>query len=691
MTRNAHVRSSLILPSEHPLPMKYGTAWILLLFATSAGYAQDHTNVKLLEPENGAIGVQDPGYNPNNGLRITFRWSSVDGADAYEMWFVGPQCGVHSGDHSGSAPYDGWLPIVTTYSDTMAVSGTDYGGAFTCGMEHNGTYIWKVRAVVDDSARQWSELRSFTTSDFQYPNEKDQQLLDYVGWVKPTVWDSTHFHTTADIDQDYLNLTKEIYKASGDLIGHTTYHVYVFGPDPSLWGPVLEINNRNCEQAGHYCTGQPHYDGIARGNTVFEQGPYPNLGIGHQWNDGSPEQVYNARKPLGDAESMIADAHEITHVFEGTRVMSAWSKYPMWYRHLTSDGGFAYPFIRDYASPIQATYVDIDFAAMDSLGNVYTTKTWDEDNVRYASYGIVSGEYDDLSKHSRDSLIVNGQVAYGGWLSGHYLAYLTSPQRVYIDQYDDRAWTKPFEQMFEDAYGMTLTEFSRRFYDWLSTADPLTWTYILPKEHSTELFHYPKRFDTTVPAEGAEAIGRRPEFRWKPSTDFSSYQIQISHTEDFADPLHTMHVEGAASVYQDEVTAATLDTVLEANTTYFWRMRSILGVNQSDWTAPGRFTTGTRVSSEQDALPFSFNLAQNYPNPFNPRTTIAFTLPEAQRVRLDVHNLLGQRVATLIDKRMNPGHHSIGFHAADLASGMYLYRLTGAVSGEQTRTMYLIK
>ena len=120
-------------------------------------------------------------------------------------------------------------------------------------------------------------------------------------------------------------------------------------------------------------------------------------------------------------------------------------------------------------------------------------------------------------------------------------------------------------------------------------------------------------------------------------------------------------------------------------------MRSILGLNQSDWTTPTRFTTGMNIANEQDALPFTFNLAQNYPNPFNPRTTIVFTLPEAQRVRLEIYNQLGQLVVTLIDRHMNSGQHSIGFHAADLASGVYLYRLTGTLSGEQTRTMYLIK
>ena len=85
-----------------------------------------------------------------------------------------------------------------------------------------------------------------------------------------------------------------------------------------------------------------------------------------------------------------------------------------------------------------------------------------------------------------------------------------------------------------------------------------------------------------------------------------------------------------------------------------------------------------------------FELSQNYPNPFNPSTNIEFTIPVSSNVQLTVFNLLGQKVATLIDGRMNSGKHIARFDARSLASGVYFYRLQ---AGDFTlqRKMTLIK
>jgi hypothetical protein len=89
-------------------------------------------------------------------------------------------------------------------------------------------------------------------------------------------------------------------------------------------------------------------------------------------------------------------------------------------------------------------------------------------------------------------------------------------------------------------------------------------------------------------------------------------------------------------------------------------------------------------------VPQGFALAQNYPNPFNPTTTINFSLGKASQVKLILYNVLGQKVATLIDRRMAAGAQTVEFDASNLTSGVYFYRLEAGDLVMQKR-MLLIK
>ncbi len=110
--------------------------------------------------------------------------------------------------------------------------------------------------------------------------------------------------------------------------------------------------------------------------------------------------------------------------------------------------------------------------------------------------------------------------------------------------------------------------------------------------------------------------------------------------------------------------------------------------------ARGVFTTqiptGPTDVGEPAAQPETFVLEQNFPNPFNPITTIGFKLPVSGHVTLNVFDVTGREVARLVDELKQPGEYRVRFDAENLASGMYLYRLT-AGEFSHTRKMVLVR
>jgi len=78
---------------------------------------------------------------------------------------------------------------------------------------------------------------------------------------------------------------------------------------------------------------------------------------------------------------------------------------------------------------------------------------------------------------------------------------------------------------------------------------------------------------------------------------------------------------------------------------------------------------------EQNINANIFRLSQNYPNPFNPSTTIEYDLPNSSDVKIEVYNIAGQKVQTLLNTKMSAGSHRVEFNAQNLSSGIYYYRI----------------
>jgi len=78
---------------------------------------------------------------------------------------------------------------------------------------------------------------------------------------------------------------------------------------------------------------------------------------------------------------------------------------------------------------------------------------------------------------------------------------------------------------------------------------------------------------------------------------------------------------------------------------------------------------------DENTTPVGYCLNQNYPNPFNPSTEISFSLAKSSFVNLEIYNSLGQKVAALINNKMNPGSYIVKFNASNLSSGIYYYKI----------------
>ena len=122
-----------------------------------------------------------------------------------------------------------------------------------------------------------------------------------------------------------------------------------------------------------------------------------------------------------------------------------------------------------------------------------------------------------------------------------------------------------------------------------------------------------------------------------------------------------------------------------------WNMHNVVGAHKylADYKT-GTLIKQTGVKKESELTPENFALYQNYPNPFNPTTNIKFDVAKAGVYRLNIYNILGQKVATLLNKKLTPGSYRVTFNAANLPSGVYIYRLEGK-NIAITKKMLLLK
>jgi phosphodiesterase/alkaline phosphatase D-like protein len=189
-----------------------------------------------------------------------------------------------------------------------------------------------------------------------------------------------------------------------------------------------------------------------------------------------------------------------------------------------------------------------------------------------------------------------------------------------------------------------------------------------------------------------------PSLTWNASSGATSYRVQLSTSSTF----------GTTVVNQGGLTGTTLNVSgLSTYTNYYWHVSATNAGGTSSYSATWMFKTGRTIgavaaddgsednSTDESALPFEFSLSQNYPNPFNPSTTISFALPEASEVAIEVFNIMGQKVATLVQGRLEAGNHQIQWNGqveggGPAATGVYFCRMQ-AGDFVESRKMLLMK
>lgn len=148
------------------------------------------------------------------------------------------------------------------------------------------------------------------------------------------------------------------------------------------------------------------------------------------------------------------------------------------------------------------------------------------------------------------------------------------------------------------------------------------------------------------------------------------YDIEIDNNSNFSSPTVVDYSEdcsGGMCVYY-------ISPALRP-ATFYWRVKA--SYDGWPWSDPWSFKLTGRVFKDDlsAGIPDQVELRANYPNPFNPSTWISYGLPRASHVKLEIFNLMGQKVETLVDGHKPAGNHTVMFDGSTRASGVYLYRL----------------
>ncbi len=161
-------------------------------------------------------------------------------------------------------------------------------------------------------------------------------------------------------------------------------------------------------------------------------------------------------------------------------------------------------------------------------------------------------------------------------------------------------------------------------------------------------------------------VGNNVQLKWATATELNNRGFEIQRSANGSSFATVGFVQGNGTTTEQKQYSFT-DRNVETRVNYAYRLK------QLDFDGAYDYSSIVNIGF---TLPLEFVLEQNYPNPFNPSTTIAYAVPVKSDVTLEVYNLIGQKVSTLMQGNVEAGKHSAQFNASSMPSGIYLFKLT---------------
>lgn len=197
------------------------------------------------------------------------------------------------------------------------------------------------------------------------------------------------------------------------------------------------------------------------------------------------------------------------------------------------------------------------------------------------------------------------------------------------------------------------------------------------------------------------AIIAQTTYELTPGSKGNEITLRLSNISDSesADNLEVKVIKGSGHLLfnNSDLTVSKIETSSEKEVTFIFDVMYNTNINTAD-TLEFLITNNKNIYLTKSfvfnfTIPKTYTLEQNYPNPFNPSTKIRYTVPDLgdnPQVVLKIYDILGNEVETVVNEKQVPGYKEIEFNGSNLASGVYMYRLT-ATDFVSVKKMILIK